>query len=60
VLSDAAWEQLLGRTKEQLVSTSIEVLRYLEQRMVWLRVTMGFVWNAEDEIGRLGVWCVGN
>lgn len=60
VLSDRAWEELLGRSVAQLVATDVEVLRYLEQRLMFLRVTMGFVWGAEDEIGRLAVWCVGN
>ncbi|KAF2825825.1 hypothetical protein CC86DRAFT_467442 [Ophiobolus disseminans] len=60
VLSDKAWEQLLGRTAEQLVATDIDTLRYLEQRLLLLRVTMGFVWCAEGEMGRLAVWCVGN
>jgi hypothetical protein len=60
ILSDAAWEQLLGRTAEQLVVTSVEVLRYLEQRLLFLRVTMGFAMVLEDGIGRLAVWCVGD
>lgn len=60
ILSDAAWEQLLGRTATQLVDTEIEVLRYLEQRLLFLRVTMGFVVCLEGEIGRLAVWSVGN
>jgi hypothetical protein len=60
ILSDAAWEQLLGRTAEQMVSTNVDVLRYLEQRLLMLRVTMGFVLRLEDEVGRLGVWCVRN
>jgi hypothetical protein len=60
VLADQAWEELLGRNVEQLVKTELDVLRYLEQRLTFLRVTMGFVWCAEDEIGRLGVWCVRN
>jgi hypothetical protein len=60
MLSDIAWEQLLGRKAEQLVKTGLETLRYLEQRLVFLRVTMGFVVNLEEEVGRVGVWCVGN
>ncbi|KAF1989878.1 hypothetical protein K402DRAFT_370693 [Aulographum hederae CBS 113979] len=56
-LSDRAWEQLLGRSKEELVSCSIEVLRYLEVRLRWLRVTFVFGWAAlvaEDAVGRGG------
>jgi hypothetical protein len=60
ILSDRAWEDLLGRTAEQLVGTSVDVLRYLEQRLLMLRVTMGFALSLEDEIGRLAVWCVRN
>jgi hypothetical protein len=60
VLSDQAWEQLLGRNKAQLVATSVDVLRYMEQRLLWLRVTMGFAVCLEDEIGRLAVWCIKN
>ena len=58
ILSDKAWCQLLGRTAEQLVETNVDVLRYLEQRLVFLRVTMGFALGLEEEIGRLAVWCV--
>ena len=60
ILSDAAWEQLLGRTVEQLVATGLDVLRYLEQRLLLLRVTMGFAMDLEDGVGRLAVWGVGN
>ena len=58
VLSDTAWQQLLGRTAEQLVSADVNVLRYLEQRLLFLRVTLGFALRLEDGVGRLGVWCV--
>ncbi|OAL05306.1 hypothetical protein IQ06DRAFT_361531 [Phaeosphaeriaceae sp. SRC1lsM3a] len=60
VLTDTAWEQLLGRTPAQLVSTNLETLRYLEQRLMLLRVTMGFALSLEDGLGRLGVWYIGN
>ncbi|KAH6642168.1 hypothetical protein C7974DRAFT_430696 [Boeremia exigua] len=60
IMSDRAWEELLGRTTSQLVHTDIDVLRYLEQRLLFLRVTMGFALKLEDEIGRLAVWCVKN
>jgi hypothetical protein len=51
---------MLGRTAEQLVTTSVDVLRYLEQRLLFLRVTMGFAMILEDGIGRLAIWCVGD
>ncbi|KAJ4990105.1 hypothetical protein SVAN01_04386 [Stagonosporopsis vannaccii] len=60
ILSDRAWEELLGRTPSQLVRTDLEVLRYLEQRLLFLRVTIGFALKLDDEIGRLAVWCVKN
>ncbi|KAG9384074.1 hypothetical protein A1F94_005985 [Pyrenophora tritici-repentis] len=60
ILSDAAWNQLLGRTPLQLAETDVEVLRYLEQRLLFLRVTMGFALRLEGDIGRLAVWCVGS
>ncbi|KAH7083954.1 hypothetical protein FB567DRAFT_530316 [Paraphoma chrysanthemicola] len=60
ILSDQAWEDLLGRTADQLVTTDTEVLKYLEQRLMFLRVTMGFALCLDDEIGRLAVWCVRN
>lgn len=60
ILSERAWEELLGRKAEQLIDTDVEVLRYLEHRLVYLRVTMGFALSLEDEIGRLAIWCVKN
>jgi hypothetical protein len=58
ILSDRAWEELLGRTALQLVHTDVGVLRYLEQRLLFLRVSMGFALKLDDEIGRLAIWCV--
>ncbi|KAF1921349.1 hypothetical protein BDU57DRAFT_438496 [Ampelomyces quisqualis] len=60
VLSDRAWQELLGRTAAQLVGTPLPVLQYLEQRILLLRVTMGFALSLDEGIGRLAVWCVGN
>ncbi|KAF2705896.1 hypothetical protein K504DRAFT_413870, partial [Pleomassaria siparia CBS 279.74] len=47
VFSDTAWEQLLGRTAQQLVTSTVEVLERLENRMLFLRVSMGFGWCLE-------------
>ncbi|KAF3032828.1 hypothetical protein E8E12_004576 [Didymella heteroderae] len=58
ILSDRAWAELLGRTASQLVDTDLGVLRYLEQRLLFLRVTMGFALKLEDEMGMLAIWCV--
>lgn len=60
-LSDDAWEQLLGRSKEDLCETSLDTLRYLEQRIMYLRVSMGVAWWSEEEdagVGRLWIWAV--
>jgi len=38
----------------------VAVLRYLEQRLLFLRVTMGFALKLEDEVGRLAIWSVKN
>ncbi|MCJ1391895.1 hypothetical protein MMC18_004762 [Xylographa bjoerkii] len=53
IWSDRAWEQLLGRTAEQLVKSSTQALKYLEHRMLFLRATLLFGWSAE--VGRLVV-----
>ncbi|PVI01460.1 hypothetical protein DM02DRAFT_705128 [Periconia macrospinosa] len=59
IFSNAAWEQLLGRTAEQLVSTPLEVLTYLEHRLMYLRLTLGFgLYLGDDDIGRLAIWTV--
>ena len=47
VWSDAAWEQLLGRTAEDLTQASKELLAYLEHRLLFLRVTLLFGWSEE-------------
>ena len=58
--SPVAWEQLLGRTVEELINSSVEVLKYLEHRLLFLRVTLLVGWTAEesDGIGRLCVLSV--
>lgn len=53
VWSDAAWEELLGRTAEDLAQASKEVLAYLEHRLLFLRVTLLFGWS--EELGKLCV-----
>jgi hypothetical protein len=58
-LSEDAWEQLLGRSKQKLCQENIDVLRYLEQRMLYLRVSLGVAWWAEEVdvgVGRVWVW----
>jgi hypothetical protein len=59
IFSDAAWQQLLGRTAEQLATASLDVMKYLEQRLLFLRLTLGFgIYLGSEEIGRLVVWSV--
>lgn len=61
VFSDKAWEQLLGRTAGELGRMGVEELKYLEARLLWSRITMCFVWVAEEGeggMGRLWVWGV--
>ncbi|KAJ9665734.1 hypothetical protein H2201_004219 [Coniosporium apollinis] len=60
ILSSSAWEQLLGRTAEELVASTADVLKYLEQRLLFVRVTLLFGWVAEEGegVGRLCIWGV--
>jgi hypothetical protein len=60
-LSEEAWEQLLGRSKTELCAEGVDGFRYREQRMLYLRVSMGVAWWAEEEDvsgGRVWVWAV--
>ncbi|KAF2736092.1 hypothetical protein EJ04DRAFT_598839 [Polyplosphaeria fusca] len=57
LFSDTAWTQLLGRTPQQLVETPVDVLKGMELRMRFVRVSMGFGWCV-GEVGRLCIWCV--
>lgn len=58
IMSSAAWEGLLGRTKEELVGAGMEVLKYLEMRLLFLRVTLRFAWVAEEGEGGMGRLCI--
>jgi hypothetical protein len=58
LFSEKAWEELLGRTADELVKSSVDVLKYLEQRMLYLRVTLRFAWAAEEGEGGMGRLCV--
>lgn len=61
VWSDRAWEQLLGRTAGELSTSSTELLKYLERRIMGLRVTLVVGWkggDGEEMGGRLGVLSV--
>lgn len=51
--SERAWEQLLGRTVGSLTEMGIEDIRWLEQRLSFLRMHLVFGW--EESVGRLAV-----
>ncbi|KAI9872923.1 MAG: hypothetical protein M1830_001057, partial [Pleopsidium flavum] len=49
IWSTEAWEHLLGRTAEELVSCNEDSLSHLENRMLFLRVTLLFGWSEQVE-----------
>lgn len=50
LFSDAAWEQLLGRSAEQLTGSNLEVMRMLEHRLLFIRVSLGFAWCLDGTV----------
>jgi len=61
VLSEEAWQQLLGASADKLCIMDYEGLKRIESRLLWLRVTLCFGWFAEEgeaEMGRLWIWGV--
>lgn len=54
--TQTAWEQLLGRTAEEFASSTLELLRYMEKRFAYLRITLVFGWTREELSG--GRLCV--
>jgi len=59
IWSDEAWEQLLGRSAEELAaaSSSAQLLKYLENRLLFLKLAIMFGWN--EEVGKIVVLRVG-
>ena len=67
VWSDEAWTQLLGRGPEELAAfcrddvtakikkENVNVLMYLEQRLLWMRVVLLVGWTGDVEGGRVAV-----
>lgn len=51
--SVSAWENLFGRTVEQLLECGIFELSLLEQRLLGMRISVCFGWKAD--VGRLSV-----
>ena len=56
VWSAQAWEQLFGRTVQELVAEDIPTLRLMEQRMLCLRVHVMFGWA--EVVGKLAILAV--
>jgi hypothetical protein len=54
--SRQAWEELFGRRVEELVTMDRATMRYMEQRMVFLRITLVFGWA--EQAGRLAILAV--
>ena len=57
IWSDDAWWQLLGRTKEELAEGSAELLKYLDCRLLFLKIVVMFGWASE--VGKLVVLRLG-
>ena len=59
IWSDEAWEQLLGRSAEELAaaSSSAQLLKYLENRLLFLKLAIMFGWN--EEVGKIVLLRVG-
>lgn len=51
--SDAAWEELLGRSVKEVTEMATEEIRWLEQRIVFTRMHLLFGWA--ESVGRLAV-----
>lgn len=51
VWSDDAWEQLLGRNAEGLAGASLTLLKYLENRLLFLKLAVMFGWS--EDVGKL-------
>ena len=49
IWSDEAWKQLLGCTAEEFGAYDVQNLRTIEQRMLYLRLTLLIGWSAEVE-----------
>lgn len=51
IWSDDAWEQLLGRNAEGLAGSSLKLLKYLENRLLFLKLAVMFGWS--EDVGKL-------
>ena len=59
IWSDEAWEQLLGRSAEELAAATpnIQLLKYLDIRLLFLKLAIMFGWS--EEVGKIVVLRVG-
>ena len=53
IWSDEAWEQLLGRDAKGLADASVKLLKYLENRLLFLKLAVMFGWS--EDVGKLCV-----
>lgn len=51
IWSDEAWEQLLGRDAKGLADSSVTLLKYLENRLLFLKLAVMFGWS--EDVGKL-------
>jgi hypothetical protein len=51
--SERAWEQLLGRTVKEVTEMTNEEIRWLDKRMLFMRMHLVVAW--EETVGRLAV-----
>ena len=51
IWSDDAWEQLLGRNAKGLAGSSLKLLKYLENRLLFLKLAVLFGWS--EDVGKL-------
>ena len=51
IWSDEAWEQLLGRNAEDFASSSLALLKYLENYLLFLKIAVMFGWS--EDVGKL-------
>ena len=51
IWSDDAWEQLLGRNAEGLAGSNMTLLKYLEHRLLFLKLAVMFGWS--EDVGKL-------
>lgn len=53
IWADEAWEQLLGRNAADLAGSSLDLLKYLENRLLFLKLAVMFGWS--EDVGKLCV-----